>query len=169
MTILAIDPGPRQSAWCMWDGEKIMGKGIIVNELADELPLVNTVAVEHLQCFGMSVGKEVFETAYFIGELRARVKAFGQVFIPVFRKEIKLHFCESMRATDSNIRTALIDRFGPPGTKRQPGPTFGLKKDMWSAFAIAVYAWDKQSIWTPAVPLNKGALFTVRGKLQRVL
>jgi hypothetical protein len=54
---------------------------------------------------------------------------------------VKLHLCESVRANDSNIRAALIDRFGPGkekavGRKATPGPLFGLKGDEWSALAI---------------------------------
>lgn len=141
--ILAIDPGSSKSAWVMWDGAKILGKGIIANDCVDELPLANTVACEHIQCMGMAVGKSVFETAYFIGELRARVKDFGTPFIPVYRSEVKMHFCNSMRAKDGNIRQALIDRLGAPGVKKSPGVTYGVSGDMWSALAIAVMTHDK--------------------------
>jgi hypothetical protein len=47
------------------------------------------------------------------------------------------------RAKDQNIRQALIDRLGPPGTKKNPGPTYGVTSHMWSALAVAVTAHDK--------------------------
>ena len=55
----------------------------------------------------------------------------------------KVHHCHSARAKDSNIRQALLDRFGGKdiavGTKADQGPLYGIKKDVWSALAIGVY------------------------------
>lgn len=149
MIIIGIDPGSSKSAWVMWDGAKILGKGIIANDCINELPLSNTVACEHIQCMGMAVGKSVFETAYFIGEIRARVKHFGNQFIAVYRSEVKMFFCNSMRAKDANIRQALIDRLGAPGVKKAPGVTYGVAGDVWSALAIAVMTYDKTQITRP--------------------
>ena len=63
-------------------------------------------------------------------------------WFPVYRKDIKMHFCNSMRAKDKNIRQVLIDRFGAPGRKKHPGKTYEVKRDLWSALAIAVYTGD---------------------------
>ena len=41
-----------------------------------------------------------------------------------------------MKAKDSNIRQALIDRFGPVGTKKNPGWFYGVSKDVWAAIAV---------------------------------
>jgi len=128
-----------------WTGSEILKAVILPNpEVPFSLAHNATVACEHLQCFGMAVGKEVFETAYWIGEYRAVCRANKIGFIPVYRSEVKMHFCQSMRAKDSNISQALRDRFGEKGTKKNPGLTYGLKADLWSAFAIAVMTFDKQ-------------------------
>jgi len=58
----------------------------------------------------------------------------------VYRKEVKIYLCGSMKAKDPNIRQALIDRLGDPGTKKNPGPTYGVKSHAWSALAVAVTA-----------------------------
>jgi hypothetical protein len=109
------------------------------------LPSSNmVVACEHLQCFGMAVGASVFETAYWIGDFRCSCKANGALWLPVYRSEVKMHFCNSMRAKDPNIRQVLIDRLGKPGTKKNPGATYGVKGDIWSALAIAVMVGDKK-------------------------
>lgn len=148
MIVLGIDPGPKESAFCRWDGSQIHDAGKEANEqlrLRLSKTRVDAVACEHLQCFGMGVGKEVFETAYWIGEYRGLVSfELGEKFIPVFRSEVKQYFCHSARATDSNIRFALEDRFGPKGTKKAPGLMYPLVgSDMRSAFAIAVMVYDK--------------------------
>jgi hypothetical protein len=49
-----------------------------------------------------------------------------------------------MKAKDSNIRQALIDRFGEVGVKARPGFFYGFKKDIWAAFAVGVTYLDKK-------------------------
>ena len=46
-----------------------------------------------------------------------------EAVIRVKRSAVKLHQCGSNRAKDANVRQALIDKMGPPGTKKAPGPT----------------------------------------------
>jgi hypothetical protein len=43
-----------------------------------------------------------------------------------------------MKAKDSNIRQALIDRFGEVGIKKNPGWFYGFKKDIWQAYAVGI-------------------------------
>lgn len=89
----------------------------------------------------MPAGKDVFNTCVFIGELK---EACSQGFkAHLFeRRYIKIHFCNSARAKDSNTRQALIDRFGPPGVKKNPGKLYGIKADEWAALACSVYFGD---------------------------
>ena len=49
-----------------------------------------------------------------------------------------------MRAKDSNIRQALIDKYGKPGTKKDPNLFYNdseqkVSKDIWSALAVLDY------------------------------
>jgi hypothetical protein len=150
MRIFGIDPGPISSAYCLWNGVQIVMCGIEPNtkledrfiEVKDDCDDV-VAACEHIQCMGMPVGASVFETAYWIGSFRNECRWHSVLFLPVYRSEVKLHFCNSMRAKDANIRQALIDRLGAPGTKQKPGLTYGVKGDIWSALAIAVMVYDK--------------------------
>ena len=153
MYILAIDPGAEQSAYCVWDSkeQKIVDKGIENNKvLLQKIHNLSTFpdyffVVETTQCFGMPVGKEVFETIWWEGRFcQVWSEGWGKEFMRIYRKDIKLHFCNSLRAKDANIRQALVDRFGKPGTKKSPGTLYGVKKDIWSAVALAVYAADKR-------------------------
>lgn len=155
MTTIGIDPGSSESAYCVFNGSTFFGDkfthfGKVVNSeiievICDNIRITNNarVFIEGLQSFGMPVGKEVFETAYMVGRIRQWLDMKGHHNHLVYRSEVKLHFCQSTRAKDANIRQALIDRFGAPGTKKNPGGTYGLKADMWSAAAIAVYGYDK--------------------------
>jgi len=141
MRILAIDPGTTSSAFILYENEMILGKGKIENEAMLDIIRntgFDTLVIEAIASYGMSVGAEVFTTCIWVGRFIQVCVDKGSPYALIFRSEIKMYLCNSMRAKDSNIRQALIDRFGKPGTKRAPGPTFGLSGDLWSAFAVAV-------------------------------
>jgi len=144
--ILALDPGPTQSAFLLWGDGKVYDKGLSCNALlrlhlrewcADPAMIV---AVEMIASYGMVVGKDVFETCVEIGRIVEICHPIPVLMI--YRRDIKLHLCGSARAKDSNIRQALIDRVGPQGRKASPGPTYGLAKHDWAALAIAIYVSD---------------------------
>lgn len=145
LKVCGLDPGTVQTALVVWDGLAILDRRIIPNQeviacLAEsEWPVVSC---EHMECHGMSVGKETFETAYWIGRYWQVCEIMDIEWMRVVRSQIKSYWCHSQKATDSNVRTAVIDRLGPPGKKKQPGVTYGVAKDMWSALAIAVRCHD---------------------------
>lgn len=148
--LLAIDPGPAESAWVLMapDGTIVerakepnravrarlgdMGRGFIV------APRVDFVAIEMIASYGMAVGREVFETCLWIGRFAELCHAVPTRL--VYRSEVKSHLCHSQKAKDANIRQALIDKLGPVGTKKAPGPCYGIAGDVWSALAVAVTA-----------------------------
>ncbi|HZZ57886.1 MAG TPA: hypothetical protein VFE31_08645 [Opitutaceae bacterium] len=147
-TVLVIDPGPTRSAAVIWDGEKIHDHHITENAairawLAAQMHMdpPALVALEMVQSFGMPVGRDVFETVLQVGRLQELCEGRTQCRL-IYRGQVKIHVCHSARARDSNIRAALIDRFGVPGTKKAPGLTHGLRADEWQAFALAVPARD---------------------------
>lgn len=159
MIIFAIDPGPVKSAWCHLNADYpplIIGEHIPNAELLKMLgdtSVDHYYAIEMVASYGMSVGKSVFETCVWIGRfyqaLASRMDAEPTL---IYRKDVKMNLCGQMKATDSNIRTALIDRFGAPGTKKFPGPTYGISGDVWSALAVAVTAGDKLGLLTKSSP-----------------
>ena len=152
MVVLAIDPGPTESAYVMWSGDQVLAYAKVRNDNLVLLLLnppreVEQAVIEKVASFGMPVGAEVFETVYWSGVF---AHAFGLARVDrITRNEIKNHLCHSSRAKDGNIRQALIDRFGGPaaiGKKASPGPLYGLAGDTWSALAVAVTWWDMSPV-----------------------
>ena len=86
----------------------------------------------------MSVGQTVFETCVWIGRFKEIAEAQNIKVDYIYRKDEKMNLCYSMKAKDSNIRQALIDRFGVVGTKKNPGWFYGFKKDIWAAYAVGI-------------------------------
>ena len=147
--VLAIDPGTTESAFVKMRGDQILAHGKVTNEemrrqiLAGDHDDAEHLAIEMIASYGMPVGEEVFETCTWIGRFE---EVWGEHRSRVLRRDVKLHVCGSPRAKDANIRQALLDRFGPPGTKKQPGATYGMKADVWQALAVAVTWSDRSAV-----------------------
>lgn len=144
MKILAIDPGNIESAYCVIDSKtyKPLGFNKIKNETLEvgfwnqNQYKIDKLVIEMIASYGMPVGKEVFDTCVWIGRF---IEAYDKDYKFIYRKDEKMNLCHSMKAKDSNIRQALIDRFGVVGTKKKPGWFYGFKKDIWSAYAVRCY------------------------------
>ena len=151
MKVLAVDPGNENSAYALYlarDGH-LLAKGIVSNaEMRIRLMTLEYehLAIEMIKSYGMIMGDSILETCVWIGRF---IECWdgGHTLIP--RKSIAAHICGSARANDSNIRQALINRYGGSkskaiGTKKAKGPLYGVKKDMWSALAVAIYWTETQ-------------------------
>lgn len=152
--ILAIDPGNTESAYVLVEDDlsKVIEKGKVENfelvdiilRIKDEHSSLEHIAIEMIASYGMAVGKTVFETCVWIGRFAQLIRVeFGVEPEFIYRSEEKMCLCHSMKAKDSNIRQALIDRFGEVGTKKNPGYFYGFKKDIWSAMSVATTFHDK--------------------------
>lgn len=151
-TILAIDPGPTESAWVIYDPaeNRVIDCGHECNDDMAEMlrpPGVTCrdLCIEMIACYGMAVGKDVFETCLWIGRYMECWRDVGEANL-VYRRDVKLTLCNSARAKDANVRQALLDRFPRTGggatpqvgTKSKPGPLFGVSKHIWAALGVAV-------------------------------
>ena len=151
--IIAIDPGNIQSGYCVIDSNTLrpMEFGKIDN--ADLLKKLYTATeqgwkwavIEMVASYGMSVGREVFDTVFWIGRFSEALNAHCPVRL-LCRIEEKRHICHSARANDASIRRALIDRFADHdlkngrGTKKKPDFFYGFKADIWAAYAVGLTA-----------------------------
>ena len=150
--IFAIDPGPVESAYVVLDRDL---RPIYFDKRANEIILelvtgnkypANHFAIEAVASYGMAVGKEVFETVFWMGRFWER--AWHKHKERIYRKDEKMNLCGSMRAKDSNIRQALIDRFAQhdfkngKGTKKKPDWFHGFHSDIWASYAVGVTYYD---------------------------
>jgi hypothetical protein len=141
--ILAIDPGSEQSGWVLFDGQRIHDSGVHNNH--DMLPWIRhgqgagMLAIEMAESFGQKVWSQVFTTVRWTGRFQQAWSAPNEVRF-VTRSQVKLGLCGKRAANDTMIRQALIDMLGAPGTKRFPGPTYGVSSHAWAALAVAVIA-----------------------------
>lgn len=146
--ILGIDPGNTHSAAVLIFGGEVKIKTYQPNEafleIMSTIPSGCRVVCEMIASYGMPVGREVFETCVFIGRLMAIFPAMERVT----RIQVKTELCKSARAKDGNVRQALIDIYGPPGTKKAPGGTHGISGDQWAALAVATAAANGCKLYT---------------------
>lgn len=146
MLIFAIDPGPVQSGWVLYysDG-RIAEAGIESNEeLVSMLRFFmapEVFAIETMQAsYAATVGASVIDTLRWVGRFQQAWHSPDEVRL-ITRQAVKAHVCNgNTRATDAGVRQALIDKLGPPGTKKAPGPTYGVTSHAWAALAVAVTA-----------------------------
>lgn len=143
LPIIALDPGTFQTGFVKWKDGAIEESGILDNEaiismLRYQVNVSNALlAIEMIEARGMPVGIETFETCVWIGRF---IECWSFDYRRIYRRDVKLHLCGTSKAKDANIRQALIDKVGPQGTKRTPGPTYGVKSHAWAALAVAVTA-----------------------------
>lgn len=145
--IFAIDPGNEKSAYVVLDNSlKPAIFGIVPNAelltMLAEWSCKCDFVIEMVASYGMAVGKEVFETVYWIGRFYEAATGFNSRD-RIYRMEEKVNLCHDSRAKDGNIRQALIDRFGMVGTKKNPGWFYGVSKDVWAAIAVGVTYADR--------------------------
>ena len=154
--VLAIDPGNRESAYCVIDKEtlKPMQFGKVKNSELERMMLAymrwgwelvySEMVIERVASYGMAVGKEVFQTCEWTGRF-VEIALLSQVSVSyVYRKDEKMHICGDSRAKDANIRRALIDRFAThdlkngKGTKQDPDFFYQFKADCWAAYSTGL-------------------------------
>ena len=162
--ILAIDPGTTKSG--MIHATATEGEDpLAIHTAFSEIPNIELIrflgnfkqcriSIEMVACYGMAVGREVFETCIWVGKFLREAKTAGLPVRLVYRREVKLLLCNSTKANDSNVRQALLDiypgsgggKVPQVGAKKEPGPLYGVSKHAWAALGVATVAqhsWDE--------------------------
>ncbi len=160
MSVLAIDPGNTESAYVLIGSDyrpayfdKMPNEDLRSALRYNALGNADHIAIEMVASYGMSVGADVFETCVWIGRFAESLHVrTGQPPLLVKRHPVKMHLCHNTTARDSNIKQALVDRFASgvrnhgKGTKADPGWFYGFHRDIWQAYALAVYVADMAAV-----------------------
>jgi hypothetical protein len=168
MKIFAIDPGTDKSGWVLYDTKthSILDKGItdnyglklyIKSNIGEGL--FGSVAIEMIASYGMPVGREVFETCLYIGQI---MQMMDDAFIPcklIYRREVKDAICHNGKAKDPQIRQALIDEFPKTGggnkpqigTKKEQGRLYGVTSHIWAALGVAITHAKNENKYNPDI------------------
>jgi hypothetical protein len=157
MTIFAIDPGPKRSALVIYHHSGAIREHRksenwqLLRALREQPKCDSDVMVlEQVAAMGLAVGAETFETCVWSGRfIEAWIHGSPSAWDRIKRHEVKQALCRTQRAKDPHIRQALIDRFGGKaaaiGNKKSPGPLHGISGDEWSALAVAIAWWERNS------------------------
>lgn len=146
MLILGVDPGPVRSgvvSYCAGRvifAEPAMLNGAVLAHLEHgDKPPGQILAIEIAESFGQKVWSQVFDAVRWAGRFQqAWPDPDGVRFVT--RSQVKMELLGKRNGGDPQIRQALLSRVGPQGTKREPGPTYGVTSHAWAALAVAVSA-----------------------------
>lgn len=149
VSVLAIDPGTHESGWVHY----LQGGGVLAAGVMDNGPLrdlirstdADLLAIERIVSYGTAVGEETFDTCVWIGRFQECWPVPDEVLL-VKRFNVKKYVCGTGKAKDPQVREALINRIGPPGTKKAPGPTYGVTSHAWAALGVAVTALHERGL-----------------------
>ena len=148
MSVLAIDPGTEHSAWVVLDDDGLpieharMANVDLLGLLRRGWP-GDAVVIERLEGYGMAYVKdETWETAFWAGRFMEAASPLPVHWLK--RTAVKLHLLGNRRGKDSDVLAALVERFGPKGTRAAPGPLYGVAGDIWAAVAVGVTWLDQQ-------------------------
>ena len=151
MIITGIDPGSRTSGFVSWDvkrekiisyEEKAANDSLLIGLRKPNLIKDHIVAIEQIRGYGIVAGDDTFDTCEYAGRFREAHEGKGGKVMMIPRKDIKRHLCGNTTTNDKYIRQALIDRFGDVGTKKKPGPLYGISGHLWAALAVCITCAD---------------------------
>jgi hypothetical protein len=158
LCVVGIDPGPREHAAVMLCGDRVEVVDVakpsgLTRLLIDRRVSSVVVAYEQFAPFGSSLDdgslRTIFETGRLVEDMGEAMACLPAVqFVGIRRQQAKRFLVGRTSCGDTEVRGALIERFGPTkelaiGTKKKPGPLYGITSHHWAALAIAVTAADQ--------------------------
>ncbi len=150
MLILGIDPGSRESGVVFWDAHKSavvkaeqMENNWCLRCIKNFQTVAAVVAIEQIRGYGIVAGNDTFDCCEWVGRFQEAYENMNGRVVLIPRKDIKRHLCNTTTTNDKYIRQALIDRFGDVGTKKNPGPLYGISGHLWAALACGVTCADQ--------------------------
>ena len=96
------------------------------------------VAIERVQSAGIS-GASLLQTSEVVGRLQQRALDCGLRVRLVYRREVCSALHVSGGAKDAQVRQRMIEMHpGGTGTRKTPGPLYGVSSHAWQALGLAV-------------------------------
>lgn len=150
MKIFAVDPGSESSGWVLYSpGARRVVLCSASERNADLVGILRrqsvedtTVAIEQIAVRpGQPMYRELVPTLLWTGRFVEAWAARGGRLELVTREAVKRAVLGSPRGDDAQVRAALLDLHGgagAAGTKKAPGPLYGVKSHAWAALAVAV-------------------------------
>ena len=151
MIVLAIDPGPKTSGVVAYGIEKGLTYAASKASIDDALEVigfqgVGLVAIERVQSYGIP-GGTLLETSEVVGRLQQRAIDMGLPVTLLYRREVLQWLDVAGKGNrDALVKERLSEMHGcrgwrqAVGTKKAPGPLYGVSGHAWSALAVAVVA-----------------------------
>ena len=157
MIVLAIDPGPTTCGVVLYDSE---AKRVLYSESAATVaeviaridsrapigePQWPLIAIERVQAQGQS-GASLLRTSEVVGRCWEAALGRGYRVRLVYRREVLKALDVTGRGSrDAMVRARLIEIHGghkvaAVGTKKAPGPCYGVSSHAWAALGVAVAA-----------------------------
>lgn len=163
LKLIGIDPGPERSGLVIATQpyrdalpDILTADGSARNELV--LSAIRSsgavVVCETLSEIRQSVGADVFQTAYWIGEFRGAARE--NVWEPVEARHVKRALLGTVTGKQSLVRAEIIKRYAhgiedkkkaqklAVGTATRPGPLFGVSDHAWMALACMIAYLDRK-------------------------
>lgn len=151
--ILSLDPGTRTTGVVYSNNGKIifadskMQNGEVLSFLRTMESGV--VAMEILVSYCQRVGQETFDTIFWSGRF---LEAAAVPVIQLSRPQVKKFMFCGKRANDSIIRKAVLSMYPKTGggitpqigTKKEPGPLYGVHSHAIQALAVGITAFGKR-------------------------
>ena len=155
MHILAVDPGTRTSGWVLYDalpsGARMPGRVLRASKATGNdatIDLIRELRPDRVVCERVSAGRfsgaDYLQTSEVVGAVRQECRREGIPCTLLYRRDVlRAIGVPSGAGADSRVRAQMIERHGGDratacGTKRAPGPLYGVASHAWQALGVAV-------------------------------
>lgn len=153
MNVLGIDPGPSACGVVVYDTtrQRVLesSKDETVEDVVERIRASSAglVGIERVQSYGIA-GASLLRTSEVVGRLHQAALGAGLPVVLVYRREVLRALDVTGKGNrDSLVRQRLLeihggDRASAVGTKKAPGPLYGVAGHAWAALAVAIASTD---------------------------
>lgn len=145
--ILAIDPGPTTCGLVLYDAaaavvlesraDLTVAEAVMWMKVAELRRPRPIVAIERVQAAGIS-GASLLQTSEVVGRLHQAALMAGYDVRLVYRREVCRVLDVSGGGKDAQVRQRMLEAHPRGvGTKKAPGPLYGVSSHAWQALGLA--------------------------------